>query len=69
MTDTGTPTQNTSRESESNLTNDKDELEGLSPESDPDTFWSQVDANIAAGYLRLVFVADRAVSTDSADWR
>jgi hypothetical protein len=35
------------------------ELEALSPESDPDTFWSQVDANIAAGYLRLVFVADR----------
>ncbi len=69
MTDTGTPTQNTSRESESNLTNDKDELEELSPESDPDTFWSQVDANIAAGYLRLVFVADRAVSMDSADWR
>jgi len=36
------------------------ELEAfLGPETDHHRFWEQVDANIAAGRLRLVFVADR----------
>jgi hypothetical protein len=30
----------------------------LGPEMDPDELWRQVDTNLAAGALRLVFVAD-----------
>lgn len=34
----------------------------LGPDTDPDVFWSQVQENLSAGRLRLVFVADQIPS-------